>query len=125
MENTPYQEALRYMANAKETLQKAGKDEGLYKDKKYVRTASGTAYNGVLIALDEFLVRKEGKKFKTPKSIEDYKSRVAKQDKKLTALLHTVYDELHLAGYYIGTLSVKTITSGFEDAAKIIEYIKD
>jgi hypothetical protein len=60
---TAYSEALRYMDNAKETLKKANKDEGLYKDKKYVRTASGI--NAVLITLDEYLEKKEGEvKFK-------------------------------------------------------------
>lgn len=84
---TSYLEALRYMDNAKETLQKAGKDEGLYKDKKYVRTASGIAYNAILIAIDEYLQRKEGNKYKKAKSIEEYKSRITNKDKKLLALL--------------------------------------
>ena len=125
MENTPYQEALRYMANAKESLQKAKKEDGIYNDIKYVRAASGIAYSGVLLALDEYLKRKEGGKPKKPKSIEDYTSRIFKQDKKLLSLVYSVYDALHLAGYYHGTHSVKTITTGLEDAAKIIEYIKD
>ncbi len=120
----PYEEALRYMENAKETLKKAGKDGGQYEDKKYVRTASGTAYNAVLIAIDEYLKRKEGLKFRKPKSIEDYQNRITKQNKKILDLLNATYDTLHLAGYYHGTTSVKTITSGFEDAYKIIEYIK-
>lgn len=125
MELTPYKESLRYMENAKETLQKAGKDFGTYKDKKYVRTASGTAYSAVLLALDEYLKQKEGLKFKKPKSIEDYQSRITKQNKKLLALLIEAYDTLHLAGYYHGTNSVNTITRGFNNAYKIIEYIKD
>jgi hypothetical protein len=52
-------EAMRYMDNAKETLKKAGKDGPRYTDKKYVRTACGTAYNGVLIALDAWFKLKE------------------------------------------------------------------
>lgn len=125
METTPYKESLRYMANAKENLQKAEKDEGIYKDKKCVRTASGTAYSAILLALDEYLKQKEGSKFKKSKSIEDYQSRVAEQNKKLLALLVNAYGTLYIIGYYHGTTSVKTISSGFEDAYKIIEYIKD
>lgn len=121
-----YSEALRYMDNAKETLKKANKDGGQYKDKKYVRTASGTAYSAVLLALDEYLEQKESAaKFKKPKSIEEYRTRIAAQNKKILDLLNSVYDTLHLAGYYHGTTSVKTISSGFEDAYKIIEYIKE
>lgn len=121
----PYQEALRYLENAKETLKKAGKEGGLYQDVKYVKTASGTAYSAILYALDEYLKQKEGLKYKKPKSIEDYQSRITKQNKKLLALLVNAYDSLHINGYYIGTTSVKTITSGFEDAYNIIEYIKN
>lgn len=125
MELTSYQESLRYMSNAKETLQKAGKDGGIYKDKKYVRTASGTAYSAVLLALDEYLKQKEGLNFRKPKSIEDYQSRVTKQNKKLLALLVNVYETLHILGYYHGANSVDNITRGFNNAYKIIEYIKD
>ena len=125
MKPTPYQEALRYLQNAKETLQKAGKDGGLYKDKKYVKAASGIAYSGVLLALDAYLAQKEGSRYKKPKSIEDYQTRLAKQNKKLLAVLSSAYANLHIAGYYIGTDSVKVIQSGFDDAYKIVEYIKD
>jgi hypothetical protein len=122
---TPYLEALRYMENAKELLAKAGKKDYRYDDIKYVQIASATAYSGVLIALDEYLKRKEGIKYAKPKSIEDYTSRVAKQNKKLVALLSDVYAALHLAGYYHGTDSTKVIKLGFDEAFAIIEYIKD
>ena len=50
-----YKEAIRYMDNAKETLLKAGKEDDIYKDEKYVKTACGIAFNGVLKALDGYL----------------------------------------------------------------------
>ncbi len=122
---TPYLESLRYMDNAKENLKKAGKDDGLYDDIKYVRTASGIAYNAVLIALDEYLKRKEDNDYKKPKSIEDYTKRIAKQNKKLLTLVNDVYDNLHILGYYHGTKSVKNIQAGFEEAYAIIDFIKE
>ena len=125
MKPTPYQDALRYLQNAKDTLQKAGKDGKDYADVKYVKTAAGTAYSAVLLALDEYLRQKEGQKYKKPKSIEDYQTRLAKQNKTLKYLLNSAYATLHLAGYYMGTTSAKVIQSGFEDAYKIVEYIKD
>ncbi|MDR0582018.1 MAG: DUF5618 family protein, partial [Prevotellaceae bacterium] len=54
-----YAEAMRYMNNAKETLQKAKKEDNYYADRKYVRTACGTAYNGVLLALDAYFMLKD------------------------------------------------------------------
>lgn len=91
---------------------------------KYVQTASETAYNGVLIALDEYLKRKEGSKFKKPKSIEEYRARVSRQNKKILSLLNNVYDSLHLAGYYMGTPSVDTIQEGLKNAQEITKNIK-
>ncbi|MCU0340145.1 MAG: DUF5618 family protein [Spirosomaceae bacterium] len=117
-------EATRYLENAKAILkEKAGKKDGLYADIKYVKMAAGTAYSGALLILDEFLRQKEGQKYKKPKSIEEYRTRVAKYDKKLLALLVDVYDELHLAGYYHGTRSVNTIQTGLENVKKMLAYI--
>ena len=123
---TPYQEAHRYIKNAKETLStKAGKKDGEYADIKYVKTAAGTAYVGVLYAIDEYLKRKEGIKFNKPASIEEYRTRLAKQNKKLMALLNVAYAELHLACYYHGVPSVTVMKNGLETANQIIEYIVD
>lgn len=124
-EKSVYLEALRYLSNATETLKKAGKEDGIYKDVKYVQTASGTAYNGVLLAIDGYLKSKEGLKYVKPRSIEEYRIRLSKLNKKLLALLNEVYDELHLAGYYHGTQSVKTIENGMDTAKKIVEYVKN
>jgi len=38
-----HSEAIRYMDNAKEYLKNAKKEDGYYLDKKYVKTACGTA----------------------------------------------------------------------------------
>jgi hypothetical protein len=119
-------EAMRYMDNALETLKKAGRDGPLYADPKYVRTACGTAYNGVLIALDAWLELKGLPKLskKQRKSIEYYISSLATVDKKMVSFLNIAYDTLHLAGYYDGITSVKMIESGFDAAYYIIDKIK-
>jgi hypothetical protein len=121
-----YAEANRYMDNAKEVLRKAGKDGNNYTDKKYVKMASGTAYNGVLIALDAWFVLKG---IPTPsgdkrKSIKFYMSSIAQMDRKLAATMDDVYNILHLSGYYDGITNVKVIAEGFELAHNIIEKIK-
>lgn len=119
-----YNEAIRYMDNAKETLKKAGKEGKYYQDKKYVKTASGIAYNGVLTALDGFLLLKGIDKKKGRKSIEWYQENIAKNDKKLNAELKNAYDILHLSGYYDGVTLVPVIQSGFEVAYDIIKRIE-
>jgi hypothetical protein len=112
------------MDNAKETLQKAGKEDNYYSDKKYVRTACGTAYHGVLIALDTYLLLKGIKKTKGRKSIEYYQEHISKMDKKLLKHLTVAYDTLHLSGYYDGNLSYHVIKTGFDEAYEIINQIK-
>lgn len=119
-----YNEAVRYMDNARETLKKAGKEDNYYSDEKYVKTACGTAYNGVLKALDGYLLIKNARKSKGRKSIEYYQSNVVKYDKKLNTELKNAYDILHLSGYYDGVTNVTVITEGFKIAQDIIKRIQ-
>jgi len=119
-------EAIRYMSNATETLQKAGKEDNHYTDPKYVRTACGTAYCGVLVALDTWLELKGVQMPKKPKrkSIEFYTANVATRDGKLLKDLTSAYRALHLDGYYEGECSVSIIQGGFNHAYSIIARIK-
>ncbi|MDR2579205.1 MAG: DUF5618 family protein [Chitinispirillales bacterium] len=124
-----YAEAVRYMDNAKDDLSKTKKDGGgRYTDKKYVRRACGTAYSGILVALDAWLtlkgvdVSKRSKKQR--KSIDFYTSNLTLLDKKLLSHLLSAYEILHLFGYYDGTTNVKVISTGFDEAYKIIDKIK-
>lgn len=121
---TPAQEAERYLENACQILtEKAGKKDGLYADVKYVKMAAGTAYSAALLILDEYLRQKEGIHFTKPKSIEDYITRLRKYDKKLLRIPANVYDELHLAGWYHGTLSVNTMRKGMGGVKRMLNYI--
>ncbi|MFA6924537.1 MAG: DUF5618 family protein [Bacteroidales bacterium] len=119
-----YNEAIRYMSNAKETLKKAEKEDSFYKDIKYVKTACGIAYNGILLALDGYLLLKGIEKQKGRKSIEYYQSNITKIDRKLLYNLNDAYEILHLSGYYDGIRNEKIVKSGFEIAYTIINKIK-
>jgi predicted HAD superfamily phosphohydrolase len=120
-----YAEAIRYMNNAKETLQKAKKEDDFYSDRKYVRTACGTAYNGVLHALDTYLMLKDVEMpKKRRRSIDFYTRNVSKIDGKLLNRLDSVYEILHLSGYYDGILDALVIKRGFDNAYEIINKIK-
>ncbi|GHT70132.1 hypothetical protein FACS189452_10850 [Bacteroidia bacterium] len=126
----PYAEALRYMSNAEETLQKAGKENNRYLDPKYVSSACGIAYKGVLKALDAWLAIKgvsisaKRNKAKPHRSIDMYRRDVSRLDGKMLDNLNTVYNILHLAGYYDEEQKADIIRSGFEDAYEIIARIK-
>jgi hypothetical protein len=54
IEPDPFKEAFRYLDNAKECIAKAKLDPvlKLYMDKKYVRMAGNTVWNGCLVALE-------------------------------------------------------------------------
>lgn len=119
-----YQEITRYLDNAREILStKANKEGQVYKDIKYVKMASGTAYNAALMIVDEYLKKKEGVKFTKPNSIDEYRIRLSKRHKTLLSYLNEAYDTLHLAGYYHGTPSVKTIKIGLEATQKMLALV--
>ncbi|GBU23626.1 hypothetical protein R83H12_00242 [Fibrobacteria bacterium R8-3-H12] len=125
-----YAEAVRYIANAKEVLQKAGFENGRYKDPKYVRMACGTAYSGVIIAIETWLKLK-GVDFSEiaanknkRKNIDFYKKNVAKRDGKLKDFLDDAYEILHLNGYYDGMLNANVIKEGFMAAKSIVAQIE-
>jgi len=122
-----YAEANRYMDNAKDALKKAEiLDDGFYKDRKYVETACGVAYLGVLHALNAWLevngVPEPAKK--REKTIYFYKSNTEARDEALAKNLNVAYTVLHIGGYYRGIMKVDTIASGFDAAYNIIEKIK-
>lgn len=119
---TQYLEAIRYVQNAEETLQKVGNDFF----KKYIQTATETAYNGFLLALDTFFKKKENNKYIKPASIEDYKKRLAKVNKKAHSTLNDLYTELNISDYYYyGVFSAYKLNDSFKKSYKIIEYIKE
>ena len=119
-----YDEAVCYMDNAKGYLQNAQKDGKYYNDVKYVKTACGTAYSGVLVALDGYLELNGVKKPRGRRSVEYYRDNVAKINRKLLKQFNSAYNILHLYGYYDGIDNVNVIKEGFDEAYKIIDTIK-
>ena len=120
-----YSEAMRYMDNAKDYLKNARKENDFFLDKKYVKTACGTAYSGLLVALDGFLQLKNIKpKGKERKSIEFYQRNITGIDKKMLNTLNSAYEILHLWGYYDGITSAKVVKEGFNYAFALINQIK-
>ncbi|CAG5071607.1 hypothetical protein DYBT9623_03602 [Dyadobacter sp. CECT 9623] len=119
-----YPEIDRYLTNAKEILSSKARKEGSeYRDIKYVQMAAGTAYSATLMIVDEYLKKKEGARFTKPRSIEEYRNRLRKYNKTLLSYLNEAYDTLHLAGYYHGTPSVRTIKEGMDAAQKMLAML--
>ncbi len=119
----PIQEANRYLDNAKDILRtKAKKDGAMYSDKKYVRMACNTAYNGVLVALDAF-AEKKGKHPKKRPDVYFYRDLLGKENRKILKLYNTIYDLLHLAGGYDGNLAVSVSSDGIKFSKELIMRI--
>ncbi|GHV71648.1 hypothetical protein FACS189420_7460 [Bacteroidia bacterium] len=98
--------------------------DNYYSDKKYVRTACGTAYHGVLIALDTYLLLRGVKITRKRKSIEYYLETISKWDKKMLNEINSVYEILHLWGYYDGIHDATVVKRGFDVAYNLIDRIK-
>ncbi len=105
-----------YLANATETLSKAGKKDGYYSYRKYVRGGSNYAYMAVLVALDPLLPKRKGRR-----SIDDYRAAVSALGGPTNAL-EAAYDILHRSGGYDGVLVVSVIAKGIEEAKKVITW---
>ena len=125
---TRYREAVRYMNNATELLRtKAYKKDRFYEDAKYVRMACGTAYNGVLLALETYFEQK-GVPIENKKNgrinVKDFEKRLAGLNKKMLNEFRATYEVLHLSGYYEGLTKYDVIQSGMDSAVQIINKIK-
>ena len=120
----PYKEAMRYVENARLLLKQAGKEDRNYLDVKYVHSACGTAYIGVVKALNVLFDIKHVPKKRGRKSIEYYQASLTRIDKKLLNYLNNSYDILHIGGYYEGMTSIKVIEEGFENAILVIDALK-
>jgi hypothetical protein len=121
-----FDEATRFMGNAKKELQLAKKNGNAYEDIKHLQVACGTAYLAVLKAVDGiFIIRNIPKPHKKGRrSIEYYTEGLSHVDNKILASLNNAYTTLHLYGYYDGYNNVKAISTGFEDAEIILKKLK-
>ncbi len=116
-----HNEAMRYIHNAVKILKNdAGKKDNYYTDKKYVRMAGNTIYNGVLEALDyKFPQIQKGK---GRPDVLKYREALASTNKKMLQYYILVYDAAHLAMGYDGNLYYPLAKSTIEDAQKLIEW---
>jgi len=118
----PIDEARRYVRNAKDLLTEKGKlnvEYQYYEDRKYVRMAGNTLWNGVLIILDAVFHVKQNKRSR-PNFI-DYEKAIATRDLKLLNLVTIGYDAIHLSMGYDGNPLKANCQEGFRLANDIID----
>ena len=118
----PVAEARRYVENAQTILKEHGNldyETQLYQDRKYVRMAGNTLWNGLLLIIDAvFHVKRIGRMHP---DVIDYRDEVAKRDKKLLALFNTAYETIHVYMGYDGNQSKTTCMGGTRLANDIID----
>lgn len=119
-----YKESRRYLANAREILrEKAGRENGFYKDKKYVQMAGNTAWNGVLEAVNIWLKAKgvERPVKKSRPDVDWYQMEISKRNRKLNQHFVSSYNILHRFLGYDGELKASLSKDGLEEAAEVIK----
>ena len=122
-------EARRYFENAKELLARSPIEDNTYTDIKYVQEACSTAYLAVLKAIDEYLLKKGVSQKELPDSVEGYREALKKylsvHNGKLTKDFNSLYNLLHIAGYYRGLLDkVEILKDAFKITKAFIEKLK-
>jgi len=118
----PVAEARRYMANAKELLNTKGQldpETQQYRDRKYVRMAGNTLWNGMLVIM-ESLFHLKNKRHPHPDVI-DYKDAISKRDGKLLDLFISGYECMHIMMGYDGVRDKDICATGFRLANDIID----
>ena len=118
----PVEEARRYVQNAKDILNRDGKldtELQLYTDRKYVRMAGNTLWNGVLLMLDAVFHVKKSKRSRP--DFEDYQEAVAGRDRKLLTLINAGYDAMHLSMGYDGCQQKAACLGAIQLANDIID----
>lgn len=121
-------DALSYIENAKEILSKSRIEDGRYTNVKYVKSACGVAYLGVLKAIDQYLLQRGIPRKSLPKKVEEYEKALRKyaspRDGKLLRSFSDIYDELHIAGYYRRVLhSVDVVKAALRTAEQFIKKL--
>ena len=118
----PVKEARRYVKNARDILNEKGKldaETQLYQDRKYVRMAGNTLWNGVLLILDAvFHVNTDDG---TRPDIRDYRNAIVKRDLKLLTFVNVGYDIMHLSMGYDGNPYKANCQKGISLANDIID----
>ncbi|MBF0320032.1 MAG: DUF5618 family protein [Nitrospirae bacterium] len=121
-------EAFRYMENARGLLKAASTEDDIYIDRKPVREAFGTAYLAILEAINEALIKKGLTAKQLPKSVDGYRVALQKylavNNGKFLREFVSLYDSLHIAGYYRGLLSnVNVVKEEIKSADKFIKQL--
>ncbi len=115
-------EAFRYLNNARGILRHVPVEREIYLDRKPVREAMGTAYLAVLEAINEALYRRGVTRRELPKSVDAYREalqrHLAAHNGKLMREFESLYDLLHIAGYYRGLLRDRKVVREALDAAE-------
>ena len=118
----PVEEARRYVQNAKDLLNEKGKlntELQLYEDRKYVRMAGNTLWNGVLLILDAVFHVKS--KQQPHPDVIDYRNAISGRDKKLLSLFVSGYDAMHISMGYDGNQRKATCQDAIILATDIID----
>src|SRR5262245_19694577 len=112
--------ATRYLTNARAILRHVPVERDIYLDRKPVREAMGAAYLAVLEAINEALVRRGVARKELPKSVDAYRAALQRhlvtRNGKLMREFESLYDLLHIAGYYRGLLHDRKVVRDALDA---------
>jgi hypothetical protein len=121
-------DAMRYLENARDLLKGVPIEDDIYTDRKPVREAFGTAYLAVLEAVNEALMKKGLTRKELPKSVDGYLAAIKKHlsvnNGKLVREFDSLYDALHIAGYYRGLIyGTRHVKEHLKDAEMFIKKL--
>ena len=121
-------EGVRYLNNARDILRHTPAEGEVYVDLKRVREAMGTAYLGILEAINEALLRRGVGRKALPRSVDAYRLALQRhfgaRNGRLLREFESLYDLLHLSGYYRARIyRRKVVKAAVDEAERFIERL--
>jgi hypothetical protein len=122
---TYYDQALRYIKKAEAELKKSGKDEDgkYYTTKKYVKSAGGIGYAGILEATKQYIVL-NGIAINDDTDEKEIKVALAKLNPKAVEPFNHFYSYLYFSVHLYCNSNVAMLSEVFKEAKEFIALLK-
>ena len=120
---THYNRTLRHIDNAEAELKKAGKDGSYYTNKKYVKSAGGIAYTGVLEATKQYIALKDVA-INDGADEREIKSALSKLNPNAVEPFNHFYSYLYFSVHLYGNSNVRNLTEVMKAAREFIALLK-
>ena len=119
---TYFEQALRCIDNAEAELKKSGKSGNYYTNKKYIKTAGGIAYAGILQATKQYIALSG---VVVSDDEREIKRALAMLNRRLVEPFNHFYSYLYFSVHLHGNSNVRNLTEVLKEVREFIAILKE